>query len=89
MITPCISRYHWMMHRRSLWLSMHIKDCSNTTDSLLVFQLPHPYSRELWKQFFRAFQMCLYLNDILVTGENDQDQLTNLSTVLQNWLQQV
>ena len=28
-------------------------------------------------------RVCLYLGNILVTGENDQDHLTNLSAVLQ------
>jgi len=31
------------------------EDCFSTTDFLLVFQLPHPYFKRLWKHFFKGF----------------------------------
>ena len=72
--------YQWMSNQRKLWQLIHTKVFSRPfgiSAALSIFQ-------RIMETLLQGLSgVCLYLDDILITGKTDQEDLNNLSAVLQ------
>ena len=62
------------------------KGLSSTPYYHLVWLLLQQYFSEQWRTFSRGLgfnNVCIYLDDILVTGSSERDHLDNLAAVLE------
>ena len=56
--------------------SIHIEGCFNTSVYLLVFPLLHLYFQRMMDILLQGLKnVCVYLDDILITGETTEDHL--------------
>ena len=71
------------MYQRSSWPLTPTKACFSTIDFFGVSAAPSIFQRTMETLLQGLPGVCLYLDDILVTSQSDQEHLTNLSAVLQ------
>ena len=75
------NKFHGMTNPRKLWRLTHIKDFFAF---FLGYLLPPSIFQRTMETFLQDLSgVCLYLDDILITGKTDQEHLNNLSAVLQ------
>ena len=80
MHTPSFSLTRNLANTR---LSTHTKACLHTIAFVLVSPLHRGSFSAPWRVFFRQVPGCVnYLDDVYVTGKNDEDHLRNLHKVL-------
>ena len=78
------SKFHWMTNPRKLWQSTPTRDCSSIIVFLLgVSAAPSIFQRTMETLLQGLPGVCLYLDDILITGKTNQEHLDNLAAVLQ------
>ena len=78
-------KFYWMKPHRKCWRSILIKAYTNAKYFHLEYLQLLLLSKEQWKQFFKVYQgsvFILYLDDLLITGNSDEEHLVKLSAVL-------